>query len=127
MSRKGVLYYEKQRVFLKNSPASRSSFVRQTGSIDGRTSQGYRIYDINGKLPALDTRQDRIKIPMPEGSVRSLSSIEMERAFTLSDNYTEIGLDSSGRCIDISKTRRGKMIGNCWVVKVIEQFFRSIE
>ncbi|WP_242347334.1 DNA cytosine methyltransferase [Mucispirillum schaedleri] len=124
---KGVLYYEKERVFLKNSPVNCSTFVRQTGRVDNRTSQGYRIYDINGKLPALDTRQDRIKIPMPEGSVRSLSNVEMERAFTLPDDYTATGLDNSGSYVDISKTMRGKMIGNGWVVKVIEQFFRSIE
>ena len=124
---KGVLYYEKERVFLKNSPVNCSTFVRQIGRVDNRTSQGYRIYDINGKLPALDTRQDKIKIPMPEGSVRSLSNVEMERAFTLPDDYTATGLDNSGSYVDISKTMRGKMIGNGWVVKVIEQFFRSIE
>jgi len=64
---------------------------------------------------------------MPEGSVRSLSNVEMERAFTLPDDYTATGLDNSGSYVDISKTMRGKMIGNGWVVKVIEQFFRSIE
>lgn len=82
---------------------------------------------MEGKFPSLDTRMDRIKMLMPCGSARSMTIIELERAFTLPDNYTYLGIDNKGCSIAISKTQRARMVGNGWVVKVIEQFFRNIE
>lgn len=124
----GFLSYPKERVFLKNNRVSKNSFVKKIGYLDNnRRSQGYRIYDMEGKFPSLDTRMDRIKILMPCGSARSMTVIEMERAFTLPDNYTYLGIDNKGCSIAISKTQRAKMVGNGWTVKVIEQFFRNIE
>lgn len=121
----GSLYYEKSRVFLKSKAAS-SGLVRKIGNVDNRNSQSYRVYDVRGKLPTLDTRGDRIKILLDDGRARSLSIVEFERAFTLPDNYTSTGIDKSGIEFNISKTRRYHMIGNGWVVKVIEQFFKSL-
>lgn len=121
----GSLYYEKSRVFLKSKAAS-SGLVRKIGNIDNRNSQGYRVYDVRGKFPSLDTRGDRMKILLDDGRARSLSIVEFERAFTLPDNYTSTGIDKSGIEFNISKTRRYRMTGNGWVVKTIEQFFKSL-
>jgi site-specific DNA-cytosine methylase len=53
----------------------------------------------------------------PEISWRKLSVIEVERLFTLPDNYTE----------GVSQTQRYKMLGNGWVIDVISHIFSFIK
>jgi DNA (cytosine-5)-methyltransferase 3A len=52
----------------------------------------------------------------PEISWRKLSVKEVERLFTLPDNYTE----------GVSNTQRYKMLGNGWVIDVISHIFSFI-
>ena len=81
-----VLYYDSNRLTLKK--VRDDLIVKNIGKIDNKRSQSYRVYDTEGKLPAIDTRGDRTKILMDNGNARSLSVTEIERAFTIPDNYT---------------------------------------
>ena len=53
----------------------------------------------------------------PNGVIRFLSCVELERLQTLPDNYTE----------GVSKSQRRKMIGNGWTVDVITGIFKHIK
>lgn len=100
------------------------------GNINGRTSQGSRLYSIKGKSPALTAKysgSDALYYISGAMEVRRLSPLECERLQTLPDYYTALGVDETGNTINIKETLRYKMIGNGWVVAVIEQFFKNIK
>ena len=98
------------------------------GNINGRTSQGARVYSVFGKCPTLSAKSSGSDaIFMWASCPITLGVQEWERLQTLPDKYTEQGVLENGQTITVSNTQRAKMIGNGWTVKVIEQFFRNIE
>lgn len=100
------------------------------GCLNNRLNQIYRVYSIHHKSISLDTRADTLNILLDNGVVRRITITEKERLFRLPDNWTIRGQfkTADGYFDDwISYTQRNKMIGNGWVVSVIEQFFRNIE
>lgn len=71
-----------------------------------------RVYDTNGKSPALTTMQGghrEPKITLDKITWRKLTPLECERLQTVPDNYTE----------GVSNSQRYKMLGNGWTVDVI--------
>jgi len=101
----------------------------------GTGGQGNRIYSVHGKTIALmangggrGANVGLYKIDLPDGdyTVRKLTPIEAERCQTLPDNYTAIGIDETGKTVNISSTRRYKCIGNAWTVDVIAHILSFI-
>lgn len=90
-------------------------------------SQSQKIYGINGKTPTITrakgdaSSMGLYKIELPDGNfiVRKLTPIEVERAFTIPDNYTKYGKFKDGSIKHISNTQRYKMLGNGFVVDVL--------
>ena len=80
-----------------------------------------RVYDIDGKAPALTTMQGghrEPKIACPDKiHWRKLTLLEMERLQTLPDGYTDKG---------VSNTQRYKMLGNGFTVDVIAHILKGI-
>ena len=94
----------------------------------GTGGQGNRIYSVHGKTVSLMAhgggRGGKVglyKIDLPDGDyiVRKLTPIEAERCQTLPDNYTALGIDDTGKTVNISNTQRYKCVGNGWTVDVI--------
>jgi DNA (cytosine-5)-methyltransferase 3A len=94
----------------------------------GKGGQGDRIYSVQGKTVSLmgngggrGSKTGLYKIDLADGdyAVRKLTTIEAERCQTLSDGYTALGIDDSGKTINISNTQRYKCIGNAWTVEII--------
>ena len=84
----------------------------------GSTSQGYKLYSVQGKSVALcangggrDSGTGLYKIDLPDGDymIRKLSPVECERLQTLPDNYTA----------GVSDRQRYRQLGNGWTVDVI--------
>ena len=120
-----VIYYDKDKVTpIIPKGTGRYSTIK-IGLLNGRNNTDSKVYSVKGKLPTQLTK-DRIKIQLSNGDVRSLSVIEIERLFTLPDDYTLLGYTGK-EIISLSKTQRIKMLGNGWVVAVIEQFFKNIK
>ena len=99
----------------------------RVGSI-GSGGQGSRIYSVYGKTVALmangggrGVKVGLYKIDLPDGdyTIRKLTPIEAERCQTLPDNYTALGIDDTGKAVNISNTQRYKCVGNGWTVDVI--------
>ncbi len=90
-------------------------------------SQGNRIYDLNGKSPALSTKGSEGIYYFPNRNMISVLSIkETERLQTLPDDYTKFGMFSNG-IQEICLTQRKKMVGNGWCVDAVaEAFFKNI-
>lgn len=61
------------------------------------------------------------KIDLSDGDyiIRKLTPIEVERAFTIPDNYTKYGKFKDGSVKQISNTQRYKMLGNGFVIDVL--------
>ena len=115
---------------ITNSDKVYSDRPIRLGNINGRVSQGARLYSIKGKSPALTAKysgSDALYYISGAMEVRRLSPLECERLQTLPDYYTALGVDETGNTINIKETLRYKMIGNGWVVAVIEQFFKNIK
>ena len=98
----------------------------------GTGGQGNRIYSVHGKGVSLMAngggrggKAGLYKIDLPDGDyiVRKLTPIEAERCQTLPDNYTALGIDSTGKTVNISNTQRYKCVGNGWTVDVIAYIF----
>ena len=94
----------------------------------GAGGQGNRIYSVHGKTVSLMAngggRGGKVglyKIDLPDGDyiVRKLTVVEAERCQTLPDNYTALGVDNTGKTVNISNTQRYKCVGNGWTVDVI--------
>lgn len=118
---------------------------------DGKTlaenfSIGYRVWDDNGKFPAIrtadmgkilssgkcntltpdayiasgarnrDENGNAVLTSMHDRRIRKLTPIECERLQTVPDNYTN----------HVSSTQRYKMLGNGWTVDIIVHFFKHI-
>lgn len=60
-----------------------------------------------------------------EGYIRKLTPIECERLQTLPDNYTKYGIINN-KVVEISNSKRYKMVGNGWTIEAIEQFFINL-
>jgi len=102
----------------------------------GKGGQGNRIYSVHGKTVSMcangggkGAKTGLYKINLPDGdySVRKLSVIEAERCQTIPDNYTAIGIDDTGKTVNISNTQRYKAIGNGWTVDVIAHILSHME
>jgi DNA (cytosine-5)-methyltransferase 3A len=80
----------------------------------------------------VDSLKDLVKkersgsIVLDKSQWRALNPVECERLQTIPDNYTAEGIDESGNTVEISKTRRYKMIGNGWTVDVIAHILSFI-
>lgn len=105
------------------------------GNINGKTSQGYRVYSVKGKSVALTSGAGGVgaktglyKVDLPDGDyiVRKLTPLECERLQTLPDNYTLTG-DYDGTIKQVSDTQRYKAIGNGWTVDVIAHILKGIK
>lgn len=79
-----------------------------------------RVYDIDGKSPALNTCNGgnrEPKIITSETTYRKLTPTECERLQTVPEGYTE----------GVSNTQRYKMLGNGWTVDVIVELLRGVK
>ena len=94
----------------------------------GAGGQGNRIYSVQGKSVSLMAngggrggKVGMYKIDLPDGDyvIRKLTPTEAERCQTLPDNYTALGIDDTGKTVNISNTQRYRCIGNGWTVAVI--------
>ena len=102
----------------------------------GNGGQGNRVYSVHGKTVSLcangggrGAKTGLYKINLPDGdyAVRKLSVIEAERCQTIPDNYTALGIDDTGKTVNISNTQRYKGIGNGWTVDVIAHILSHME
>jgi len=102
----------------------------------GKGGQGNRIYSVHGKTVSLcangggrGAKTGLYKINLPDGdyTVRKLSVTEAERCQTIPDNYTALGVDDTGKTVNISNTQRYKAIGNGWTVDVIAHILRNMQ
>lgn len=78
-----------------------------------------RVYDVNGKSPALTTMQGghrEPKITLDKITWRKLTPTECERLQTVPDKYTE----------GVSNSQRYKMLGNGWTVDIIAHIFKNL-
>lgn len=75
-----------------------------------------RIFDADGKLPALTLESQRYKICIDELIFRRLTPIECERLQNVPDNYTSA----------TSNSQRYKMLGNGWNVDTIVHLFEPL-
>lgn len=75
-----------------------------------------RVFSIEGKSPTILARADTTKIFI-NNKIRKLTPLECERLQCIPDNYTN-------KCSD---TKRYKMIGNGFTVKVIENFLQYLK
>lgn len=100
------------------------------GCVNNSNAQANRVYSIEGKTVniqanggGMGAKTGLYKIDLPDGSyeIRKLTPIEVERAFTIPDNYTKYGKFSDGTIKEISNTQRYKMLGNGFVVDVIAE------
>lgn len=98
------------------------------GNTGNSTGQGNRVYSIKGKTVNINAngggsgaKTGLYKVDLPDGDyiIRKLTPIEVERAFTIPDNYTRYGKFADGSIKEISNTQRYKMLGNGFVVDVI--------
>ena len=90
-----------------------------------------RVYDPNGKSPALTTMQGgwrQPKVATSELYWRNLTPLECERLQTVPDGYTKYGMFASDEDKKpISNTQRYKMLGNGWTVAVISHIMKNME
>ena len=113
--------YHKLKKYYPNK-TQKEGCCNQVGEAD---LKGYdiikRVYDIDGKAPALTTMQGghrEPKIACPDKiHWRKLTLLEMERLQTLPDGYTDKG---------VSNTQRYKMLGNGFTVDVIAHILKGI-
>lgn len=90
-------------------------------------SQSQKIYGIDAKTPTITrakgdaSSMGLYKIDLSDGDyiIRKLTPIEVERAFTIPDNYTKYGKFKDGSIKHMSNTQRYKMLGNGFVVDVL--------
>ena len=101
----------------------------------GKGGQGYRVYSVYGKTICLSANGGGLgaktglyKIDLPDGDyyIRKLTPIEAERCQTLPYGYTTLGIDDSGKEVNISNTQRYKCIGNGWTADVISHILEHI-
>ena len=94
----------------------------------GAGGQGNRIYSVQGKSVSLMAngggrggQVGMYKVDLPDGEyiIRKLTPVEAERCQTLPDNYTALGIDDTGKTVNISNTQRYRCIGNGWTINVI--------
>ena len=102
----------------------------------GSGGQGSRIYSVQGKSVSLMAngggrggQVGMYKVDLPDGEyiIRKLTPIEAERCQTLLDGYTALGIDDTGKTVNISNTQRYRCIGNGWTVDVIAHILRFAE
>ena len=90
-------------------------------------SQSQKIYGIDAKTQTITrakgdaSSMGLYKIDLSDGDyiIRKLTPIEVERAFTIPDNYTKYGKFKDGSIKQISNTQRYKMLGNGFVIDVL--------
>jgi DNA-cytosine methyltransferase len=105
------------------------SGLLQVGGVSSNPSartfmQGYRIYDISGKVPTLAVSTGGISRgsclitdDIAKGRYSYLTPVECERAQTIPDNYTACLPDA----------QRRKAIGNAWTVDVVAKIFEGMK
>jgi site-specific DNA-cytosine methylase len=89
-----------------------------------------RVYDINGKSPALNTCNGgnrEPKISEDYYTWRILTPMECEKLQTMPISWTEYGIDIKGKLIKISKSQRMKALGNGFTCDVIAHILKHIE
>lgn len=105
-----------------------SSEPIRIGNTGNSTGQGNRVYSIKGKTVNINAngggggaKTGLYKIDLPDGDyiIRKLTPVEVERAFTIADDYTKYGKFADGSIKEISNTQRYKMLGNGFVIDVI--------
>lgn len=96
----------------------------QIGTVDGKNSQGSRVYSVQGKSISLcangggmGAKTGLYKVDLPDGDyvIRKLTPLECERLQTFPDGWTE----------GISKTQRYKCLGNSFTVKLFVHMIRQ--
>lgn len=107
------------------------------GNTGNSTGKGNRVYSIKGKTVNINAngggggaKTGLYKIDLPDGDyiIRKLTPIEVERAFTIPDNYTRYGKFADGSIKEISNTQRYKMLGNGFVIDVIvDGIFKNLK
>jgi DNA (cytosine-5)-methyltransferase 3A len=106
-------------IFIKTAQTGRNE-TKKLGFINEIDHQANRVYDINGKLPALNvicnSRINDTNKPNKIENIRKLTPIECERLQSLPDNYTDC----------VSNTQRYKCLGNAFNCKVIEHILLHI-
>jgi site-specific DNA-cytosine methylase len=98
--------------FTKTAQTGRNE-TKKLGYIGDKDHQAKRVYDEEGKLPALNVVCNSM---VKSSSIRKLTPVECERLQSLPDNYTE----------GIAKTNRYKCLGNAFNVEVVAHILRSL-
>lgn len=110
------------------STVQKDSLCIQVGvSKIGGYEKTNRVYGINGKSPALESRdfKDPKRISQDSITWRKLTPLECERLQTLPDNYTALGI-MKGKEVNISNSQRYKMCGNGWTLEIIKHIFKNL-
>lgn len=119
------LFFNNRPFLFKEVDSSEPIRIGNTGN---STGQGNRVYSIKGKTVNINAngggggaKTGLYKVDLPDGDyiIRKLTPVEVERAFTIPDNYTRYGKFADGSIKEISNTQRYKMLGNDFVIDVI--------
>ena len=82
-----------------------------------QTFQRGRVYDVEGKSPAMCCSIYAFKISKDHKHYRYLTLSECEKLHGVPDGYTKI----------LSKAKRGEVLGNGWSVDVIAHIFKDLD
>lgn len=119
------LFFNNRPFLFKEVDSSEPIRIGNTGN---STGQGNRVYSVKGKTVNINAngggggaKTGLYKVDLPDGDyiIRKLTPVEVERAFTIPDNYTRYGKFADGSIKEISNTQRYKMLGNGFVIDVI--------
>lgn len=121
----GVQPYEQNRIYdvdgkgaaITANKAHVYKVAKVTGNVNpSNNGQNGNVYNTNFKAPTLTTNKgEGIKIEIAD-TYRKLTPIEVERCFSLPDNYTK----------GISNSARYHGLGNGWEAATIEEFFKHL-
>ena len=85
--------------------------------ISGYTYEFTQVQFFYTLSPATAQRiRDGLEVTWGDNSESKIPCVDVE---TLPDNYTAMGIDDTGKTVNISNTQRYKCVGNGWTVDVI--------
>lgn len=115
------IYYDLKEEHRKKNPKALKSGTIRIADLDGKKSQGYRVYSIDGKSCTLCANAGGLGAKTglyetEEGKVRKLTVSEVRKLQMIPDWVD----------IPVSDTQAYKQVGNGWTIGVIKEFLRKI-
>lgn len=97
--------------------------LQHSHSGEGGKGRGFRFYD-KGVVPALTRAMGTggNNVPLlisPDIEARKLTPLECERLQSFPDQWTQFGVDASGKTVAMSDTQRYEKLGNAVTVNVV--------